>query len=970
MPLKKQIWLFVLTFLCSNLFTQNSNFNFHKIGTEDGLTSLNVFNIEQNENGVMHITTENGVYLYDGYTFNLIKTDSLNQPIIIGSSIKSANELFLSTRENGIYEFNYKTKTSFNYNPDGLKNTADNIIVNDNFIYLLTSHVKLEIIDTKNNKLIEDELRTKSSNNQAYCILKTKTGKVYIGRSNGLYELVGGKQVKLDALNNLPVYCIYENNNGELIVGSSSKIYFLNKNIIVREISPSFKTKANTFSVGGERNIHKIVQDNFGKIWFTTYPNENIFMHHNGITHDVFDELNITPLLINSIYIDKNDNIWIGTYDDGIFVIQNTFFNNINVNFAEKILSVNKILFKNNYIFIATNNGFYGFNTGSNVLKAISKPDNILMEPITDIRELNDVIYYTKRSQFDMNQSMFIDSKNKYLFKPINGKLVQPINDNQMILCDWMANVLLTNKDASKVIDTLISFPDYRININAIYCNNDSLLVATGKGLYYYNFKTKIPVLISKKVNQKINDIAIINNNIFIAHDEGIENLNKNKEYKFLGTKALNGVKKIYDKNGYIWIVSLDGLFICDKDLNPLKVFNKLNGLPSNNINDISFSDGYTCISTSKGISYTKTENLINSVTTPSPVTINYIKIDNLNRFFENNSIKLSTDQNDVSIYFYSPLYAKPNKQYYKYKINNGNWISIEGNSFSLPVLEGGKHNINIIASTDNINWSNPTQLEFDKEIKFTETQYSYWIIILTSLGIISFISYLIIKRVKTRALKRIQDEQQVNMLKHQAMNSLLSPHFIFNSLTSIQNYINSNNSLKASEYLAKFSRLIRMIIEKASQGEILLRDEITRLTYYLELEKERFKNKFDYEIKVDDALDQNSVTIPNMIIQPHAENCIIHGILPKMEHGHLHITFSKTKNKKLLITIEDNGIGLIKAKEHAKTGHKSLGTSTIKNILELNSKLTGKTQSVTMLDKSTLSADKTGTLITIELEL
>jgi two-component system sensor histidine kinase YesM len=218
--------------------------------------------------------------------------------------------------------------------------------------------------------------------------------------------------------------------------------------------------------------------------------------------------------------------------------------------------------------------------------------------------------------------------------------------------------------------------------------------------------------------------------------------------------------------------------------------------------------------------------------------------------------------------------------------------------------------------------------------------------------------------------LKRIQDEQQVNLLKHQAMNSLLSPHFIFNSLTSIQNYINSNNSLKASEYLAKFSRLIRMIIEKASQGEILLKDEVTRLTYYLELEKERFKSKFDYTITVDEALDINSVSIPNMIIQPHAENCIIHGILPKMKHGRLDISFKKTVNGKLLITIEDDGIGLIKAKEHSKTGHKSLGTSTIQNILELNSKLTGKTQLVTMVDKSTINADKTGTIITIELEL
>src|SRR5437868_15089140 len=107
-------------------------------------------------------------------------------------------------------------------------------------------------------------------------------------------------------------------------------------------------------------------------------------------------------------------------------------------------------------------------------------------------------------------------------------------------------------------------------------------------------------------------------------------------------------------------------------------------------------------------------------------------------------------------------------------------------------------------------------------------------------------------------------------------MNSLLSPHFIFNSLTSIQNYINTNNSLKASEYLAKFSRLIRMIIEKAAQSHITVHDELVRLTYYLELEKERFKDKFSYLIHVDDKLRTDLVSIPNMIIQPHVENCIL----------------------------------------------------------------------------------------------
>jgi LytS/YehU family sensor histidine kinase len=284
--------------------------------------------------------------------------------------------------------------------------------------------------------------------------------------------------------------------------------------------------------------------------------------------------------------------------------------------------------------------------------------------------------------------------------------------------------------------------------------------------------------------------------------------------------------------------------------------------------------------------------------------------------------------------------------------------------------LRAGSHELRIIASTDNIAWSEPTVLRIYKKEKLSEKAYFFWLAALAALGLVILASYMIIRRVRINARRRLLEEQQVNLLKHQAMNALLSPHFIFNSLTSIQNYINTNNSLKASEYLAKFSRLIRMIIEKAGQSTISLHDELARLTYYLELEKERFKNKFEYVIHIDENINTHGIMIPNMIIQPHVENCILHGILPKHEPGRLEISFQKPTGNSLLILIQDDGIGLIKAAEHAKTGHKSLGISTIRNILEINSKLSGNNQKMTMVDRSTLDPSLQGTLITIELEL
>jgi LytS/YehU family sensor histidine kinase len=203
-------------------------------------------------------------------------------------------------------------------------------------------------------------------------------------------------------------------------------------------------------------------------------------------------------------------------------------------------------------------------------------------------------------------------------------------------------------------------------------------------------------------------------------------------------------------------------------------------------------------------------------------------------------------------------------------------------------------------------------------------------------------------------------------------MNAILSPHFIFNSLTGIQNYILKNDVDKASDYLSKFSRLIRMIIERASSPTIILTDEIRRLQFYLELEKERFQDKFDFEIIIYDNVDVNNIELPNMIIQPYLENAILHGILPKKDKGHLSVSFSiKNEDKKFLeILIEDDGIGIIKGEEKKPKHHKSLATKTIAEILNINTQLYGKYQSVQIIDKSTIQPNLSGTIVKILIEL
>lgn len=963
------IYFFLLLFTMQHgLQAQTPSFNFQKLGSEEGLNNANIFNIEQQASGLLYFTTQNGIYYYDGNNFNKLIIDSLKSNALLNVAIKNERELYLSVRGEGI--FNYDLKSRQLKLGENLKfnNNADNFIITDRFAFLLSSGNKLLITDLASGQSSADQLSSADKLNRAYCIFRTGAGRVLVGRSDGLYDATSGNQVKLPVLGGNTVHSITENKDGELVAGASGKIFIIRNNEVQSEITPSYTTKSLTFQLGGEKSIDKVIADDFGRIWFTSYPDETLYLYQNNKVYDIFSIMDIPPTLINCVFKDEEQNIWIGTYNDGVYYIQNPFFNSINFTFNNVNLNINQVYLKGNLLVAATSNGLYGLNLSTNQSKVMSKPDEILVEPINNITEWNGAIYYSKNSQFNLSPSIFLDSRNAYKFKPVIARQFYPINDRQSVVVDLQADILLCNLDATQVLDTLISFPDYRISVNAFLKWKDSLYIATSNGLFVYNFKTRTyKHLVRPELNFNINDLAIVNNKLYAAHESGITNVADGRLIQQAGNFRLNSVRKIKQHNQQIWLATLNGVLICNQALEPLKILNKANGLLSNSINDIAFTDEMVSIATARGIATTDLEHIQQYSSKLRAVTVSHINCNGENLEVIDNAISLRAQQEDVTIYFFSPFYNKPNKQFFRYKLDNSEWKVIDGQSFNLQ-LAGGLHQIEISASADNIAWSDATVLQISKEEKLSEKQAIYWLITLGGLLIISGISFIWIKRVKSKAKRRLEEEQQVNLLKHQAMNSLLSPHFIFNSLTSIQNYINTNNSLKASEYLAKFSRLIRMIIEKASQSNITLYDELARLTYYLELEKERFKNKFDYVIHIDEEINTHEILIPNMIIQPHVENCIIHGILPKQEHGTLHISFKRQAGK-VLITIEDDGIGLIKAKEHAKTGHKSLGTSTIKNILEINSKLTGKKQRVSMVDKSTLVPEQHGTLITIELD-
>ena len=177
------------------------------------------------------------------------------------------------------------------------------------------------------------------------------------------------------------------------------------------------------------------------------------------------------------------------------------------------------------------------------------------------------------------------------------------------------------------------------------------------------------------------------------------------------------------------------------------------------------------------------------------------------------------------------------------------------------------------------------------------------------------------------------------NLLALKSMRSQMNPHFIFNALNSVNSFIAVNDERNANRYLSEFSVLMRSVLENSDEDFIPLTKEIELLELYVKLEHNRFKDKFDYKINIDETINLDQFSIPPMLLQPYIENAIWHVLRYKKEKGNLEISISKKDKETILISIIDDGIGRKKSEE-LKTKNqlkqKSKGMSTIKNRISI----------------------------------
>jgi len=239
---------------------------------------------------------------------------------------------------------------------------------------------------------------------------------------------------------------------------------------------------------------------------------------------------------------------------------------------------------------------------------------------------------------------------------------------------------------------------------------------------------------------------------------------------------------------------------------------------------------------------------------------------------------------------------------------------------------------------------------------------------------LISFIGFLFFRGSKLKDKRRISEmNRKISEITQANLRQQMNPHFIFNTLNSIQYYMYQHDKLATNNYLTKFSSLMRKVLDNSQHTSVPLSDELSALNLYLELESLRFKDKFDYKINVDEEIDPLMHKIPTMLIQPYVENSICHGLIPMDGKGYVNIDL-KLKDEFILCTIEDNGIGREAAKERSQkregNNHNSLGTRITASRLDLANELYGTSLRTIYTDLKNEKGEPSGTRVEIHIPI
>lgn len=1012
------------------------NARFRHFFIEQGLSNNSARAILQDKKGFIWVGTEDGLNKFNGYSWTVYKNDPQDTTSISFGNITSLYEdkvgqIWIGIDGGGVNIFNTHTSkfTHLTNNPSDPNSLVSNhvkyILEDKDGLFWIATWKGLNCYDKTTGRfnLYRNTSNPHSiSNNDIKYLYEDKDGVIWIATTVGLnsfdkknsrFTRYFNNSDKSSFTNNNDFMCIagdaldpdvlWLGTNGGLACFSKSKAAFiLYKHEKVIGNGPSYndikvirddkadlligtfaggvnifnkKTKKFTYYVHSENNyqslsdnyVQSIIKDSEGILWIgtkggvnTLNPEEFKFSYYK---HDPSRSVSLSNNSVWSFSASDNENLWIGTKRGvNLFNKKTKVFRNGSHNSSIPQIPGNKdlnCLFDDGKanLWIGTTDGLFVFDKKIKKIKSVEQ--GLSNNKITFIFQDKDSVLWV--GTFDgLNASDHSKSQFR-TYKNIYGQ------NNNIFYCG------VQDKEGNLWFGTF------------------------GGGLYRYDKrKGKLNQVgswtgKSKEANHYVISLyADAENNIWIGtYGEGLYcyNNSKNKFEHYtskdgLPSNVINGI--IADKHQNLWLSTNNGLCRFNVKGNGsvrFRNYDKNQGFPSLDFNaGAVYKDNEVLyFGASNGIIAFDPDSLRDKLK-PPPVVITQFKV--LEQEFpldstitDKKSITLSYNQNFFSFEFAALSYAFPENNSYAYKMVGIDTGWIDGNKrhyVSYTNLDPGKYTFKVKGANNIGVWNNEgTSLSITITPPFWKT---IWFSVLLGI-VLFFIAYGVI-RFREKNLEKEKELSETNKriaeFKLIALRSQMNPHFIFNSLSAIQYFITTNNKESAINYLSKFAKLIRRILENSIHTKILLEDEIDFINRYLEIESLRFENRLEYFIEVDESIDEHNIEIPSMLIQPFIENSIIHGLMNKNGKGIIKINI-RNQNNYITCIVEDNGVGrqeAAKIKESKIIEHKSIGMAVTDDRLQILNRDKENKVSMQIEDLFDESGNPAGTRVVINIPI
>jgi ligand-binding sensor domain-containing protein len=946
------IVLLCSVFFCENTFGQSISYK--KYGIKDGLPGNNVFRVYQDKQGYIWISCDYGLSRFDGYTFKNYSYEQLN-----GTSLsidEDGDDLWVGAPY--IYQYVINKKGFAEYIPvaGNILPTVIKMQIDDNGRrWLLSTGHSIQYIykDTVHSLFIKSQTEERLN---VYDIYYSKATGLLIATDRGVY--VANKDKTLSIYNvsipQTPFFSITDDQFGNMYFGQEGSIYVIT-NHRVRNIS-----------ISNNKKVIKMAAYDPDKIWFLC-AEPDVYGIDNGKESSIGKSLGLKNVFFNDIFCDKTGLLFLASNGEGLYTLYNTntrYYNGQNGLSGNSVFS---LCDTKHGLFIGSRGNINIYN--DNKISELPLPVKI-DEKINAMLNVGEDLWIAT----PFNIYKYNLNTHKYItFFP--GAICLGQDEHGDILAGGYDRVYNINRNITKACTLERYFPmmyDKRIH-TLFYDAGYGYWFGAGRGitLFRNNDTTIFGDTITKGTRIVTFDIEKdTKGNLWFATSRGIFTYNKKGKWQAYrvenGLPNNVGLSLMADKDKML-VGTAKGL--ASFDGNGFTQYTPENGFPINEITTILVKDSTIFLGTNEGLYICKNTN--DKPRIPLP-TIQFTSV----RYGDSNitlrdTIAVSYSNRPILLDFTAIEYRRQDYIVYEYRIKEGNWYEIKNGRISFTSLSPGTYNIDVRTKhkiTSEVSGSRSIVI-----VVHPPFWQRWWFVILCILSIILTGSVLIswrIKRIKQKEKIRLQRYTRLLQLKQQATNALMSPHFIFNALNSIQHFINQSDALSANRFLSKFAKMIRTTMENSARLNIKLKEEIELLELYLSLEAIRLNGKLSYQIRVDETLDKEQVLLPSILIQPYVENAVWHGIVPKESPGKIIVEIKRQDSSFLSISIQDDGVGIEFPANPKERNHKSLALKLNEDRLKMIEKMTGKKVSFSIEALHDGEGRKTGTLIQIQLPI